>query len=239
MNRLTGEHAARLVERQMAMFGAQQRAERSATPAAPQAAPGLVPAPYVTISRQYGADGSAIAREVATRLGWTLYDKELIEAIGKDAHLQGRLLEPFDETARNNLEHWIRGLLTQETLSEHHYTAALFRVLSAIAQVGRAVIVGRGAHLALPAELGLRVRIYAPLDARVAKVCQEEHLDEKEARRRIEKVEQSRQDWLLRAYGQRAKEPFAFDLALNSATLSHDVGVAIILLGLRDHGVAV
>ncbi|NUP98317.1 MAG: cytidylate kinase-like family protein [Armatimonadetes bacterium] len=223
--------AAHLVARQVRMFQVEQQAAGQAF-AAPVVERPAEPAPYVTISRQYGARGSEVAQLVAARLGWTLYDRALLEEIARDAHLQERLLAPFDEHARNNMEHWIGGLMTAETVSEHHYTAALFRVLTSIAAVGRAVIVGRGAHLALPPETGLRVRLYAPLADRLIQIAASEEISEAEARRRVERVEQTRQAWLVRAYGDRARETFTFDLALNTAALPLATCVELTLLAL-------
>lgn len=217
-----------LVERQML---ARQALERAAGEAVAGDRPVAAPADasYITISRQYGTTGSAVARQVAERLGWSLYDRELLEAVAADAHLQERLLEPFDEAGRADMEYWIRGLLTTETVSEHHYTAALFRVLASIAKVGQAVIVGRGAHLALPPASGLRVRLFAPLAARVAVVQAEEGLDQAEATRHLHEIETRRERWLYGAYGDAARAPFTFDLALNTDTLTLDGCVDLIL----------
>ena len=37
--------------------------------------------PFITISRMYGSGGSEVADLVAKRLGWTLYDNQLVDAI--------------------------------------------------------------------------------------------------------------------------------------------------------------
>lgn len=233
MPRLPGG-VATLIERQVSMFQARQRAASAAPEPRPeQSREDLCCRPYVTISRQYGAGGSEVAEQVAESLGWSLYDRRLLEEVARDARLQERLLTPFDEQQRTDVEHWIRGLLTEETVSEHHYTRSLFRVLSSIAKVGNAVIVGRGAHLALPPEDGLRVRIYAPLAARVAKICEQDGLSAGEARRRAEQVEQTRQQWMLRAFGEKAKEKVAFDLALNPDSLDVAVCVKLIMTALE------
>lgn len=220
-----------LVARQMQ---ARQTLDRAAAqPVEKGTAPAPVAASYITISRQYGTAGSVIARQVAERLGWSLYDRELLEAVAEDAHLQERLLQPFDETSRDDMEYWIRGLLTEDTVSEHHYTASLFKVLASIAQVGQAVIVGRGAHLALPPDSGLRVRLFAPLQARAAAIGAEEGLSAAEAVKKVTEVEHRREQWLQRAYGDAAKERFAFDLALNTATLTIE-GCVDLILAARD-----
>ncbi len=232
-----GRNVDHLVARQMQ---ARQALERAAAQPEVVVGPAVEPAAasYITISRQYGTAGSVIARQVAERLDWSLYDRELLEAVALDAHLQERLLEPFDETSRDDMEYWIRGLLTEETVSEHHYTGSLFKVLATIAKVGQAVIVGRGAHLALPPDSGLRVRLFAPLEARVAAICAEEGLTESEATRKVADVEQRRQLWIQRAFGAAAKEKFTFDLALNTATLTIEGCVDLILAARNARPVA-
>jgi cytidylate kinase len=229
MRGVIGRNLEHLVARQMEARQALERAAAEPHVAAVKAPLETAAASYITISRQYGTGGSVIARTVAERLSWSLYDRELLEAVATDAHLQQRLLEPFDETSRDDMEYWIRGLLTEETVSEHHYTASLFKVLASIAKVGQAVIVGRGAHLALPPDSGLRVRLFAPLEDRVAAICAEEGLTESEAIRKVNEVEQRRQLWLERAFGDAAKEKFTFDLALNTATLTIEGCVDLIL----------
>jgi len=41
----------------------------------------------VTITRQYGAGGSAVARLAAEKLGWTLIDNEFVQQVAARAHL--------------------------------------------------------------------------------------------------------------------------------------------------------
>ena len=40
---------------------------------------------YVTVSRQYGAGGSEVARRVAEQLGWTVVDNEFVGAVATRA----------------------------------------------------------------------------------------------------------------------------------------------------------
>ena len=47
----------------------------------------------ITVSRQYGAGGSLVARLVAERLGWTVIDNEFVGEVAKRAGL------PPDEIA--------------------------------------------------------------------------------------------------------------------------------------------
>jgi cytidylate kinase len=234
MNRLTTDHAARLIERHMAMHHALQRSVESHAHASPEAVGRTPePGPYVTVSREYGARGSAIAARVAERLGWTLYDRALLDAVARDAHLQERLLHEFDERQRTDMENWVTSLLSEHTVSEHDYSRSLFRVLSSLAQVGRMVVVGRGAHLVLPPDLGLRVRIHAPMAVRIGWLTAEEHLSEGEAKARLTKMDHEQAQWLRRTYGERLHRwPNVFDLELNAASFSVDACTDIVIAGL-------
>jgi cytidylate kinase len=230
MPRLTGGPAD-LVERQMRMYHALQKAQgepRAAAPGAPEQTP------FVTISRQHGANGSAIAAKVAEILGWTVYDRNLLEAIAQDAHLQDQLLEPFDERRRTQMEDWVSHLMGLQSLSEVAYHRSLFRVLSSIGHVGRAVIVGRGAHLVLPPEHGLRVRIEAPLATRIEWAMEHDHLKRSDAEAHIAKTDRLRDEWLRRTFGPRAgRVEEAFDLMLNSSAFGEVVAAKVIVRALE------
>src|SRR4051812_36031751 len=51
----------------------------------------------ITVSRQAGADGTAVAAEVGGRLGWPVYDRTLIERVANEMHLRTKLLDSVDE----------------------------------------------------------------------------------------------------------------------------------------------
>src|SRR6516165_7379092 len=55
------------------------------------------PAFTIAISRQSEAQGTTTARAVGERLGWAVYDRELVEQIAQDMKLQASLLEGVDE----------------------------------------------------------------------------------------------------------------------------------------------
>jgi len=64
------------------------------------------PAPHylITISREPGALGTTVARAVGKLLGWPIYDRELLDRIGKEMGTQGDVLELIDEKPMSWLE---------------------------------------------------------------------------------------------------------------------------------------
>src|SRR5262245_60312859 len=51
----------------------------------------------ITLAREAGTQGTAVAHEVGKRLGWNVYDHELLERIAQDKGLRTDLLESVDE----------------------------------------------------------------------------------------------------------------------------------------------
>jgi cytidylate kinase len=122
--------------------------------------------------------------------------------------------------------------MSTESASEHDYTHALLRVLSTLGRMGHVVIVGRGAHRVLPPEHGLRVRVIAPLESRVARVMADENLPDSAARAKIDKLDRAREGWLRRAFADRlTTQDDLFDLEVNSASLGITVCADLIVAG--------
>src|SRR5262249_21840144 len=61
----------------------------------------------VCISREAGAGGGTIGRMVARRLGWKVYDHEILEAIAHRMELSADEVRVFDELAPSVVQDWI------------------------------------------------------------------------------------------------------------------------------------
>jgi cytidylate kinase len=183
------------------------------------ARPEAAPRPVVTISRQHGAGGGDVARQLATDLGLDLFDGEIIQRVAESAHLSERVVASLDEKARDVLTDWLAAVASESYLSPAEYEYHLWRVVGTLAQHGGAVILGRGAHLILGAGGALRVLVVAPLDHRVRRVQQREGLSDRDARRRILEVESNRRAFLLRHFHSEFADPSGFDLVVNTAVL--------------------
>jgi cytidylate kinase len=104
-------------------------------------------------------------------------------------------------------------------LSPYGYAEHLRRTVEEIARLGGAVILGRGAHLILPAGQALRVFVVAPLAARVAAVAARHGVAEHEAERRIRETEAERRAFLRRYFHADLGDPSSYDLILNTGQL--------------------
>lgn len=192
--------------------------------------------PFVAISREHGAGGSEIANVVGRRLGWEVFDKNLLESVANRCHTSPDLLELVDETAANWVYDVLGTWLDRVLIPHEKYVTQLYQVVLAAARRGKAVFVGRGAPFVLPREGGLTVRVYAPMDYRVEQVAAAEGLSSAEARERIQQIDKGRRLFVQRYFHQAIDDPHVYDLLINVARLGREGAVEQILVALRHQG---
>lgn len=146
----------------------------------------------IALSREAGTYGAAIARAVADRLGWPMYDRELLQRIADDLGVHHALVESVDEGRMSWLSDYLEGFSRHPGVSQYAYMHRLLKTLLSLAAHGHCVIVGRGATMALPAATTLRVRMMAPLEYRIEAVRREHGISKEEAARRVEATDRER-----------------------------------------------
>ena len=183
--------------------------------------------PVVTVTGQHGARGDELSRQLAAELGFDHFDREIIHRVAESAQLSERVVASMDMKKRELLADWLAGFASRNYLSPAEYRYHLAHVIGVIAHQGGAVIVGRGAHLLLKGQ-ALRVLAVAPLEDRVHVVMETEGLSERDARRRIEEVEDDRHAFILMHYHAEFADPTAYDLVVNTAALGLDGSIAAV-----------
>ena len=128
----------------------------------------------ITVEREFGSGAGEIARELANRLGWKLWDHELTEEIAKLSQLECSAVEKFEErvdsTFRRLAKVFWRGSYERAMPlpDVQHFDADCFvatgkEVMTQAAAAGNCVIVGRGAPYFLREEPdAFHVFCYAP-----------------------------------------------------------------------------
>ena len=175
--------------------------------------------PTICISRQYGARGAEMGRQVAERLGFRFYSQELIHDVAEQAHVRAQLVESLDERVRDGISEWMSGLIKRGVFEPSDYLRNLSKVVLTLARHGKGVIVGRGAHFLLDARTTLRVRVIAPLEVRVARIAERDGLTGDAARTKILRIDSERVAFNKQHYGADIADPAHYDLVVNAGTL--------------------
>jgi cytidylate kinase len=187
------------------------------------------PPPIVTISREAGALGTTLGHGVAERLGFHLWDQELVQRIAEQSGASEALLSTVDEQTRNAIEDLLAGILMGDSFTEKEYLAQLMRVVHAIAQHGKAVVIGRGAQFVLAPEAALRVRVVGSLEARVRSLASSRGLSERDARVEVERIDRERSAFIRHHYRLDSADPHAYDLVVNSTTIPLERAVDVVV----------
>jgi cytidylate kinase len=182
----------------------------------------VAPATAITVAlmREAGTPGTAVAREVGARLGWQVYDYELLERIANELGLRLSLLESMDERHKDWLTECVEALGAVPSVSENTYVRHLVQTVLSLGTLGRCVIVGRGSAFILPGERVLRVRLVGELKDRVAGAARRRGLSPDEAARWVEQTERDRIRFVRDHFQKDLADPSHYDLLLNSSRWS-------------------
>jgi cytidylate kinase len=215
--------AADLVERACRHW----EARRQATGARAEQLPPTPPAFTIALSREAGTQGTLVAQEVGKRLGWHVYDHELLERIAEEMGLRTALLESVDERRQNWLLESVEAFLSAPEqgdwgplVTESGYVRYLIQTVLALGVHGECVIVGRGAAFILPPATTLRVRLVGPVRERIAALGRKLGIPEPEAARRVRAIDRERGDFVLDHFLKNATDPRNYDLVLNALRFS-------------------
>lgn len=189
------------------------------------------PHPVIAISRAMGSGARIIAEKLAHKLEWSLWDKELIDAMAEDATVSNRIVEAFDEHAVSEFEALARAMLGDHDIGGFMYGKHLARTLAAIAELGNAIILGRGAHFFLPK--ALNIRIDASEGYRAKNMMDFEGMSHHDAVEKIHRSDRDRRDFLIRLVGKQKYEHARYDLTIWMDEFSNDDAVEIIETALR------
>ena len=180
----------------------------------------------IAISRSMGSGARIIAGKLAGDLGWSLWDKELIDTIAKDASVSRKVVEKFDEHTISEIELLARAALGDHEMGDFLYSKHLARAIAAIGKLGNAIILGRGGTFILPDALS--IRIDASFDVRVRNMMSFENLTHDEAAAKIRQSDRDREHFLESTFGKDRAHTAHYDLTIWMDRFTNDDAVRII-----------
>jgi Cytidylate kinase-like family len=187
----------------------------------------------IAISRETGARGGSIGKRVGRKLGWQVYNQEVMEFMAQDGAMEqdavADLTPPAAEWATQRWQATVRDF----NLTSQPLIAALTRVILTLGANGEVILVGRGAGCLLPRESTLHVRIIAPKEDRIAYMSQWLRLTPEEAAEQVEVKDRRRNAFVTNYFRGAPAEPHEFDLILNSSYLGEELCADLIAQAAR------
>jgi cytidylate kinase len=183
----------------------------------------------ITISRQMGTGAYRIAREVARKLRYTLFDGPKIAELAEQYGLTQEILERVDEKPPV--------YITREDRLHAAHLNTLELILLESVRKGNAIIYGRGGQDLLSGMRNLlRVRFIAPFEERVEKFSEREWLDPDLARELIRKSDHQRGGFIHFYFNRDWNDPQGYDLVFNTSHVSPGAIVDSIVAAAKDPG---
>lgn len=223
-------HLGHLIDRQVSLWELKkgQQVERRGTLGH------FAEGPWITISTQLGAGGAELAEGLGARLGWQVFDKQILQEIAKSTNTKEKVLSRLDGHAFGAFADSLANLLVPGNLGHSAYVLEMMRVVWAIARQGDAIMLGRGANWLLDPRYGVRVRAIAPLEKRVEWLTRTQAMSATDAIHRVEEDNADRARFTRQIYKQDIDNPLGYDLVINLGTLDLASAVELVAAALAS-----
>ena len=185
--------------------------------------------PVITISMQPGSGGSVIADQLAKKLDYDYFNRDIVEKISKSTKIRSTVINSLEKERRRGIDDFITSLIDDQYMHPDTYMGYLMEVINTIAKHGRAVIVGRGANFILPADEIFSVRLIAPLDLRVKRVAMANRVTTKEAKKRVMRRASKRKAFVRQYFHADISDPKHYDMVINTGKVNVDAAVEAIV----------
>jgi len=193
----------------------------------------------ITISRQFGAGGKTLGIMLAEKLGYCLFDNELIQMVAEKAQSSEDAVKFIEKESSGKFLGFIKGIIpkqltgiipravadskdrrSQDTIDEEVYVDVLHAIIKKIAEEGNAVIIGRGSQYILKGHLRVfHILVSADKEYRISFLEKYYNLSEQEALKAVEMDDRRRAN-LYRKFGKDDYDsPQNYHLVINTSRI--------------------
>ncbi len=183
----------------------------------------------ITISRQYGAGGKTLGKQVADKLGYTFADEDIVQIIAEKAKVSEGWVESVEKEAGGRLSRIVTKMVSRALvdrvlkdergyIDEQIYIDYLVVIISQMAEEGNVVFLDRGSQYILNDFPGaLHVLLISTLEKRIEFIVNRYDMSIQQATQ-VVKAEERRRTNLYRKIGkQDYDQPELYHLVINMA----------------------
>lgn len=192
--------------------------------------------PFVTISRQRGAEGEAVACRAAEILTeksqglqpWIVVDKDIAERVIEDQHLPKRISRFFTEEQTLSIEEHLEGILGISVPAATRIKEMTRTVIN-LARIGHVIFVGRAAHL-ITAKFprAAHVRVIGSFDRRVQRLAEKMRCSWDEAAAEVRTADNQRRQFVSAHFHADLEDPVNYDMIFNTDRVSVEESARLI-----------
>ncbi|MEE9278601.1 MAG: cytidylate kinase-like family protein [Myxococcota bacterium] len=196
----------------------------------------------ITLSRQYAAGSSEVARLVAEALGWNVVDDAFVREVAARAGLPLEEVALREERAPSFVERFARSTALSapelfsaeanaiEEFGEDKLIKITRNLVAELAVEGRVVMVGRAAFAVLErVREVLHARLVAPREQRIRAAIERLGDDPDEAARIVDDRDKNRERYHREYYGRDWNDPTHYHMVLNTGLLGYEGAAELIV----------
>ena len=190
------------------------------------------PIDLITVSREFGAGGSDLARFAGDELQWPVLDRDLVHLVAERLRLEPHHVEAVDEQPPGLLTRLIASALLMappelptemqtDRLHPDSVAAAARAAILAAAESPPLIVVGHASQCLFRHRPGtLHVRLVAPLALRLRRVCTRVPCDSARAVAETRRMDQARAAYVRRHHETDWRDPLLYDMQFNTGRVS-------------------
>jgi CMP/dCMP kinase len=193
----------------------------------------------ITVSRQFGAGGSELARKLGERLNWHVLDDEVACRCAERLHLETSTVERLREHSPTLLARLSSALLvappeapgidTTHLLRIDAIAEAAFESITEAAKSLPLVVVGFGTQCIFADRPdALHLRLVAPMPVRVERLRERFGWDAANAAARARRMDEDRRRYVQRYFHRDVNDPLLYDVQINTGRTTLDEATSII-----------
>ncbi len=171
--------------------------------------------PSICFSRKIGVGALEIAVILGEKINYRVVDREILEHIANKANLSEQTAAYFDERYPGKISELLAFLFGQKAFVQSDYSKHLFSTIISFAGLEPTIFVGRGAHLVLPREEVLAVRLISNRENRLKRLENLLKITAPEAEKELKRMDKEQKDFFVKTYGKKDASPYEFDLVIN------------------------
>jgi cytidylate kinase len=187
--------------------------------------------PVITVCTEPGSGGCIIAEQLAKRLGFDFFHRDMIHRIAESVRISTTVIESLEKERLSGVQDFIASVIKDQYLHPSLYLDHLMKVVGTIGKHGHAVIVGRGANFIIPPKDRFAVRVVAPLERRIENIAQRFDVPSDTAKRRVVVRENRRRAFVRQSFNADICDPIHYDMVLNTGSMSFEAAVEAIVGG--------
>ncbi len=193
-----------------------------------------MPKPLITISRQHGTGGSAVAEKLAQRFNYTLLHRDIVDRICAETGYKKRIVESLDEHSKSQLQIWVDSILTGMQIDQSDYIRQLLQLIYSVSRLGGVVVVGRASNFLIGKSRGFHARIVASREHRVEALADSAKLLREDADALVDRLDRERADFVRQLTRHDIDDPLGYDLMINNEFVSTDSAVNLLATAAMD-----